>query len=82
MLTVIENVHWRRMSIRLGLLSILIWLASCQTPVGVSGSYKPTIPILAAPPLESAYTTEMRGRTIHLQSRRWFIEVDVPSKGG
>ena len=41
------------MSIRLGLLSILILLASCQTPVGGSGSYKPTIPTLLAEPIRS-----------------------------
>ncbi len=55
---VIEKVHWRRMSIRLGLLSILILLSSCQTLVGGSGTYKPNMLIEA----------EMKGRTIHLQS--------------
>ena len=40
---------------------MLILLASCQTPGGVSGSYKPTIPVLAAPPLETPCVIEGSG---------------------
>lgn len=36
-------------------------LASCQMQGGVSGSYKPTIPVLAAPPLESVCVIEAAG---------------------
>ncbi len=101
MLTVIEKVHWTRRIISSGLPIILILLFGCQTPVGVSGTYKPTILVLAAPPLESVCASasleevevwleipqhcsliqaEMRERTIRLESRRWFVEVDVPRR--
>ena len=51
-------MHWTRRIISYGLPIILISLLGCQTKAGVSGSYKPTIPVLAAPPLESACVIE------------------------
>jgi len=64
-------MRWTRRIINCGLLTILILLVGCQTPVGVSGSYKPRIPELAAPPLETPCVIERNG------VEQWMVCVSV-----